>query len=142
MKFGVMLSDVSRSLVRHSATEKYPFVRQVDPIRLRSFLKWTQETCTGCGLCAIDCPANAIQVTVIDRKAKRFVFAYHVDQCIFCGQCVQTCRQDSLEMVNNQWELAALTKDSFAHYYGDPADVKTVLAGEPAGEPAKPVQAK
>ena len=142
MKFGVMLSDVSRSLVRHSATEKYPFVRQVNPIRLRSFLKWTQESCTGCGLCAIDCPANAIQVTVIDRKAKRFVFAYHVDQCIFCGQCVQTCRQDSLEMVNDQWELAALNKETFVQYSGEPADVRIVLAGELASEPAKPAKDK
>jgi formate hydrogenlyase subunit 6/NADH:ubiquinone oxidoreductase subunit I len=136
-----MFPDVSKALVRHSATEKYPFERQAVPDHLRSFLKWNPATCTGCGLCATDCPAGAIHVTVLDRKAKRFVFAYHVDQCIFCGQCVQTCRQDSLVMVNDQWELAALNKDSFVQYSGDPADVKTVLAGEsasPESEPAKP----
>jgi formate hydrogenlyase subunit 6/NADH:ubiquinone oxidoreductase subunit I len=142
MKFGVMLPDVSGSLVRHSATEKYPFERQAAPGRLRSFLKWNPETCTGCGLCAMDCPANAIHVTILDRKAKRFVFAYHVDRCIFCGQCLQSCRQGSLEMVSDQWELAALTKETFVHYSGDPDDVKTVLAGEPASEPAKPAKDK
>ncbi len=80
MKFGMMLSDVSRSLFRRPATENYPFVRQVNPPRLRSFLKWDPEACTGCGLCAMDCPANAIQVTMLDRKEKRFVFSYHADR--------------------------------------------------------------
>ena len=74
MKFGTMFSDVSGSLFRRPATENYPFVRQRNPTRLRSFLKWNPETCTGCGLCAMDCPANAIQVTMLDRKEKRFVF--------------------------------------------------------------------
>ena len=142
MRFGVMLSDVSRALVHHSATQKYPFVRQAVPVRLRSFLKWNREACTGCNLCAMDCPSNAIHVTVIDRKAKRFVFTYHVDQCTFCGQCVQSCRQSALVMVNDHWELAALTKESFTQYFGDPEDVKTVLAGEPASAPAKPAADK
>ncbi len=140
MRFGVMLPDVSRSLVRHPATEKYPFERRLVPRRLRSFLQWDREACTGCGLCSMDCPAEAIRVTTLDRKAKRFVFAYHVDRCTFCGQCVQSCRQGSLTMVNNHWELAALDRESFSVYMGDPEDVKTVLAGKPEGEPAKPAE--
>ncbi len=138
MRIGVMFPDISGALVRHSATEKYPFQRQAVTPRLRSLLKWNREACTGCGLCAMDCPAEAIQVTVLDRKEKRFTFAYHVDRCAFCGQCVQSCRQGALAMANDRWELAALTKEHFLIYFGDSADVKTVLAAKPEGEPAKP----
>lgn len=137
MRIGVMFPDVTGALVRHSATEKYPFQRQAVTPRLRSLLKWNPEACTGCGLCAMDCPAEAIHVSVLDRKAKRFVFAYHVDQCAFCGQCVQSCRQGALSMANDRWELAALNKEPFTIYFGDPDDVKKVLATEPAGEPGK-----
>jgi formate hydrogenlyase subunit 6/NADH:ubiquinone oxidoreductase subunit I len=141
MKLGTMLSDVSGALFRRPATENYPFERKRNPMRLRSFLKWDSKACTGCGLCSMDCPANAIQVTVIDRKEKRFVFSYHTDQCLFCGQCVESCRQGSLSMLNDQWELAALDKKPFFVNFGDIDDIKRVLAGKAAGEPETPAKA-
>jgi formate hydrogenlyase subunit 6/NADH:ubiquinone oxidoreductase subunit I len=141
MKFGMMFSDVSGSLFHRPATENYPFVRQINPTRLRSFLKWNPEVCTGCGLCAMDCPANAIHVTVLDRKEKRFVFSYHADQCLFCGQCVETCRQGSLSMVNDHWELAALDKKPFHVNFGAADDITKFLAAKSAGGPETPAKA-
>jgi formate hydrogenlyase subunit 6/NADH:ubiquinone oxidoreductase subunit I len=141
MKIGTMLSDVSSALFRRPATENYPLVRQLNPVRLRSFLKWDPETCTGCGLCAMDCPAEAIYVTALDKKEKRIVIAYHVDRCTFCGQCVESCRQGSLSMVNDHWELAALDKTPFLVYFGAEDDVAKVLAGEPASGPEAPAKA-
>jgi formate hydrogenlyase subunit 6/NADH:ubiquinone oxidoreductase subunit I len=141
MKFGTMLSDVTSSLFSRPATENYPSVRQRNPARLRSFLKLNPETCTGCGLCAMDCPSNAIQVTMLDRKEKRFIFSYHADQCLFCGQCVETCNQDSLVMVNDLWELAALDKKSFTVVLRDEKYVPKAVAGKPAGGPAAPEKA-
>jgi formate hydrogenlyase subunit 6/NADH:ubiquinone oxidoreductase subunit I len=141
MKIGMMFPDISRSLFRRPATENYPSVRQKEPYRLRSFLEWNPEACTGCNLCSIDCPAEAIQVTIIDRKAKRFVLDYHVDRCLFCGQCVESCRQGSLSMANDQWELAALDKEPFLVYFGDKDDVANVVAGKPEGEPEPPSKA-
>jgi formate hydrogenlyase subunit 6/NADH:ubiquinone oxidoreductase subunit I len=141
MRIGIMLPDVSGALFRRPATENYPLVRNSDPVRLRSFLQWDPEACTGCGLCAMDCPAEAIHVTVLDRKEKRFVMAYYVDRCTFCGQCVESCRQGSLSMANDHWELAALNKDPFLVYLGDEDDVTEVLAGKPAGGPEAPEKA-
>ncbi len=137
MKFGVMFPDISASLLKRPATEKYPFERQEVPARLRSFLEWQREACTGCGLCTLDCPARAIQVSTLDRKAKRFVFTYHVDRCTFCSQCVESCRQGALSMVNDHWELAALTREPFLIHMGEPEDVQIVLAGTPALETEK-----
>jgi formate hydrogenlyase subunit 6/NADH:ubiquinone oxidoreductase subunit I len=138
VKFGLMFSDVSGSLFHRPATGKYPFERQISPARLRSFLKWTPEACSGCGLCAMDCPANAIQVTMLDRKEKQFVISYHADRCLFCGQCVESCRQGSLSMINDHWELAALDKKPFTVLFGDADDIRKYLAGMPAGRPETP----
>jgi formate hydrogenlyase subunit 6/NADH:ubiquinone oxidoreductase subunit I len=129
MKLATMLKDVSSSLFKAPVTEKYPFERREAPVRLRGLLHWQREKCTGCGLCAMDCPAAAIQMIVLDKKAKRFVLAYHADRCTFCAQCVHSCRQDCLAMSPMEWELAALGKEAFAIYYGDEADVQLVLAG-------------
>ena len=141
MRFGMMFSDVSKGLFRRPATENYPAVRQQNPPRLRSFLKLDPETCTGCGLCAMDCPANAIQVSMLDRKEKRFVYSYHVDRCLFCGQCVETCRQSSLSMVNNHWELAALEKEPFSVILRDVDYAAKKLAEKPASGPEAPAKA-
>ena len=129
MKFGTMFSDVIVSLFQRPVTERYPAERSEAPERLRSVLSWVQENCTGCGMCAKDCPANAIELVVLDKKAKRFVMVYHVDRCTFCAQCVHTCMQNSLELLNDTWELAALSKDPFTLYFGDPQDVELVRSG-------------
>ncbi len=138
MRIGLMFADITRSLFHRPATERYPYVRPANPPRLRSFLKWTQSSCTGCGLCAMDCPSSAIHVTIIDRKEKKFVFSYRPDQCLFCGQCVESCRQGSLSMVNDQWELAALDKKPFNVNFGDVDELAQKLAAEAASRPAEP----
>lgn len=129
MKFMTMWKDALDAFVTAPATENYPFKRLDAPDQLRSQLHWNLEKCTGCSLCAKDCPADAIEVIVLDKKAKRFVFRYHVDRCTFCGQCVESCRQGCLQMANDEWELAALSKQGFDVYYGDDADVQSVLVG-------------
>lgn len=130
MKIGVMLGDVTNSLFRKPVTVRYPFERSEAPERLRGQLIWNAENCTGCGLCAMDCPAQAIEVIMIDKKAKRFVIRYHVDRCTFCAQCVYSCRQGSLEMSNDIWEMASLNKEAFTIYSGDEQDIAMVLSGE------------
>ena len=41
------------------------------------------ETCTGCGACKGDCPANAIRIT----EGKADV----CKDCLHCGHCVAIC---------------------------------------------------
>ncbi|NDJ77698.1 MAG: 4Fe-4S dicluster domain-containing protein [Chloroflexi bacterium] len=141
MKLSTMWKEALGSLVQRPATEKYPFVRQEAPEHLRSKLHWDLEGCTGCSLCAKDCPANAIEIITIDKKAKRFVFHYYVDRCTFCGQCVASCNKDCIELVNNEWELAALDKDNFELYYGNDADVDSVLAEPAEADVEEPITA-
>ena len=128
MKIVTMLMDVLRSLWKRPFTEKYPFEKQPTPERLRGKLHYDPEKCTGCCLCSKECPANSLELITLDKKEKRFVLRYHEDRCTFCAQCVQNCRFSCLEMSPNEWELAATTKEPFTIYYGEEADVATVLA--------------
>ncbi len=75
-----------------------------------------------------DCPANALEMVVNDKKEKRFVFRYHADRCTYCAQCVQSCRFSCLGMSHEQWELASVNKEPFTVYYGSEADVESFLA--------------
>lgn len=125
MKVGRMLGDVLRSLFRRPVTVKYPFERTAAPERLRGQLRFNPEKCTGCSLCVKDCPASAIELITLDKANKRFALRYHIDRCTYCAQCVQSCRFKCLEMLNDRWELAALSKDPFTVYYGDKPDVET-----------------
>lgn len=128
MKLGAMRGDVLSALFRAPVTERYPFERHAAPEQLRGMLRWDGENCTGCGLCAKDCPAQAIEMIVLDRKAKRFVMHYQVDRCTFCAQCVASCRQDCLSMDDETWELAALGRSGFEITYGKPEDIAEALA--------------
>ena len=125
MKPATMFLDITKSLFRQPVTEQYPFDRRPAPERLRGRLVWEPATCTGCGLCAKDCPADAIQMIVLDKKAKRFVMEYHVDRCTYCAQCVQSCRQGCLSMASDIWELSALSREPFTlHFASNGADVQ------------------
>lgn len=123
-----MLKDVLTSLVQRPVTERYPFERQQVPTRLRGMLTWDAKKCDGCRLCVRNCPSEALELTVIDRKEKRFVMRYRMDRCLFCAQCVISCPRGALAMSNERWELAALSKEPFDLYWGDETDVQTVLA--------------
>jgi formate hydrogenlyase subunit 6/NADH:ubiquinone oxidoreductase subunit I len=138
MKFGSMFSDVLPSLFASPMTELYPFERREPPERLRALLHWYQEQCTGCGLCVMDCPAQALEILTLDRKAKRFVLTFHVDRCTFCSQCTHSCRQGSLTLSNQGWELAALAREPLTFVWGQAEDVRRVLAGELPAEGGAP----
>ena len=124
-----MLVDVWRSLWQRPFTQKYPFEKEPTPERLRGQLHFNPERCTGCCLCVKECPADAIELITLDKKAKRFVLRYDIDRCTFCAQCVQNCRFGCLEMSSAEWELAATSKEAFTVYYGEETDVSTFLEG-------------
>ncbi|MCZ7668941.1 MAG: 4Fe-4S binding protein [Chloroflexi bacterium] len=128
MKIGTMLGDVWRALWQKPVTQKYPFERIEAPKRLRGKLVWDPEKCTGCNLCSKDCPADAIEMITIDKKAKRFVMRYHLDRCTYCAQCVASCRFNCINMSDEQWELAATSKTPFEVNYGRDEDLAEALA--------------
>ena len=139
MKIGTMFKDILTSFFSAPVTEKYPFERPETAERFRGKLFFDPAKCTGCNLCSKDCPANALEIVIIDRAAKRFVARYNVAHCIYCGQCVQSCRFKCIRMSKDDWELAALNKETFAVNYGKEEDIASLLErlAAPKPEPAQ-----
>lgn len=128
MTIGSMFGDIVTSLFKKPATEHYPYQRYPVPERLRGKLIWNPARCSGCQLCVKDCPANALELMVVDKVAKRFVLQYHTDRCSYCAQCVESCRFSCLVLSPDQWELASITKEPFTVYYGREEDIQVILA--------------
>ena len=132
MKIASMLNDVFVSLFRRPFTERYPYPdaarlhpgRRVTPApaRLRGKLLWVEEKCKGCMLCVRDCPAKAIEIEVVDRAAKKYAFHYRIDRCIYCAQCVASCKEDALSMSSSLYHLASTDKKTFVETYRAGAD--------------------
>lgn len=137
MRLGAMLTDILKSTFKKPATERYPFVKKAAPRNLRGKIVWDREACTACGLCAKDCPSNAIKIIAYNKKEKDIVFEYQLDTCLYCSQCVHTCNRGALRMSNDDWEIAALSREYYTLVWGEDDSVDKYLAGELPEEPAK-----
>ena len=127
MKLGTMFKDVFESFFKKPATLGYPLVKVDTSDRYRGKLFYNPAACTGCALCIKDCPSNAIELITLDRAAKRFVLKYHMDRCVYCGQCVANCKFKCMGMSSQDWELASQDKKDFEVYYGKDDDVASFL---------------
>ena len=79
-------------------TEK-PLVSML-PARSRGILEMEAELCTGCNMCAKQCPIDCIHVVVEkDEETKqRMLTKFVIDaaKCMFCGICVDSCPSGAL----------------------------------------------
>jgi formate hydrogenlyase subunit 6/NADH:ubiquinone oxidoreductase subunit I len=112
MRLATMFKDALRSLFARPVTRQYPRERTAAPERLRGKLEWHPENCTGCQLCTKDCPADAIQLVVLDKDSRHFELRYDMNRCIYCGQCVESCRFNCIELRQDQWELAGTAREA------------------------------
>lgn len=137
MRIGTMFKDILRSFFTKSTTRLYPVERVTPPERYRGILSYNASVCTGCKLCVLDCPSDAIELVILDRSAKKYVMKYRMDRCIYCGQCMVNCKPKCIGMSNQEWEHARLDK-KFIVYYGKQEDITKYLesTAAPAAEPA------
>ena len=112
-----MLTDVFASIFKRPFTELYPYQVKAAPVRLRGKLLWDESKCDGCKLCVRDCPARAIEVEVVDRAAKKYAYHYRVDRCVYCAQCVVSCKEGALSMSSTEYHLASTDKAAFTEVY-------------------------
>ncbi|MEN8235600.1 MAG: hydrogenase iron-sulfur subunit [Actinomycetota bacterium] len=57
------------------------------------------DRCTGCTLCVVDCPYNALEMIPRDDDTKyRQIVQLIDDRCVSCGVCIGSCSDDALSL--------------------------------------------
>lgn len=56
-----------------------------------------KDRCTGCGLCALECPSGALVFTQ-DSEAVACQLLFKHSLCVACGQCVEICPEQCLHL--------------------------------------------
>ncbi len=78
-------------------------------------LQLNRDLCDGCGVCAENCPKDAIRWTpplvVGGRLARKPTIDFDVGSCILCGECATICPLDALKMEIDGEEIATIVKN-------------------------------
>lgn len=118
-KFAVIPAVID-ALKKSPDTVKYPFSPVELPDSYRGELLLNPESCTGCGLCVKDCPADALVLEKISREKFRLV--YYPARCAFCGQCEDNCIRGAIynsrrfvQSTDNLEKLIRVLKDTIRH---------------------------
>ncbi|MBQ0030174.1 MAG: 4Fe-4S binding protein [Paludibacteraceae bacterium] len=106
-----------------------------------------EHKCTGCGICAMNCPNQTItvtknKVTTEDGKAKIELdqYLYDLGSCIFCGICTQVCPQNAIAWSTN-FEHAVFTKSKLVKQLNKPGSKKEEKPAPVKAEPAEKKEA-
>ena len=91
MRVAAFLPELLRHLFKKPATVDYPFKKLEVPPGFRGTPFLRPELCIACRACERDCPAEAIEMTLLDEAEKKWKMTIHNDRCVHCAQCVDSC---------------------------------------------------
>ncbi len=126
-----ILKLILKNLLSKPATIQYPF--EPTPIeedaRGRHYADLSK--CTGCSLCALDCPADAIEMKpipegyVVPKINPRKLFpVINYFRCVYCYRCVSVCPVQAYT-TSSEYRLA-----SDKYIYSTDLSLSTLSRGE------------
>lgn len=92
-----MFSIISKNFFKDPITRLYPKVVRTPFERTRGRLFNKIEDCIYCGICARECPADALKVDHTNTFWELNAF-----RCITCNQCVIKCPKKCLTITNER----------------------------------------
>ena len=107
-----LLPELVRTLFRQRSTVSFPFKPLEPPPYFRGKVIIESELCSGCGLCARDCPAFALELERMGRGEFRLL--HYRDRCAYCGQCADSCQQGAITLVS-ECVQATPRRDALSH---------------------------
>ncbi len=111
-----LLPQLCETLRSKPITVRYPFGEMELPSYYRGRVVVDPDLCRGCGLCARDCPASALELQREGRDKYRLI--YHPARCAYCGQCEESCPTDALTLTN-EFAKATPQQDTLTHILVD-----------------------
>ncbi len=116
MKMPKLLRRVLRNVASHPSTIQYPREKASIEQDFRGLQYADLTKCTGCSLCAIECPADAITMTPIPQEfevprtnPRRLYPRINYGKCVFCYRCVKVCPVAAY-VVTNKFDLAGASR--------------------------------
>jgi ferredoxin len=70
-----------------------------------------KEKCTGCGLCAINCPTRALVIRQTSEK-ETYQLLFLKAVCNACAACEKSCPENCLQLVEQESEQDRIVKEA------------------------------
>lgn len=70
-----------------------------------------KEKCTGCGLCAIDCPTEALTISQ-NSERDLYQLLFREEACNACGVCEKSCPENCLQLVEKEPQRDGTEKEA------------------------------
>lgn len=119
--FFYLLPNILKTLLRSPETTEYPNSPPHLPARFRGEVRINAENCTGCSLCARDCPAGALELIREAKKSYRLV--HYRDRCTYCGHCEYICKFNAIYL-ENDYVTPSADKEDFIEVLVNKTDNK------------------
>lgn len=122
-------------------TVQYPEERIAPgPLFRGGELQLSNEKCIACGLCAMACPNQVIELsTCVNEQKKRQLtsYIYHSGRCLYCDFCIEACPTDAIcwsgNCENSTYFRDELDIDCLAASHQKPDKATGAVHSAPAG---------
>jgi NADH-quinone oxidoreductase subunit I len=103
-----LFTETLRNFFKKPVTYKFPLEARPASPDFRGMQVVDIKKCISCRLCALDCPADAIEMA-LNRETKKEYPVVDFGRCVFCYQCVRVCPV-SAYVTSNKYDLATFDK--------------------------------